>query len=152
MNEENTTNPDYWRDIEIELEYCNQFYISFLTQGHEKEDSARKLMQLSSVESSPISGKLDIQLFDSVDALNGIIPNRLLLNFRGSSSKPENTAIKLRVRQLDSGDSIIIHTGQDEFEARIRVKISTRGGLQTVLEESITYKPRTYKLIWNENG
>lgn len=152
MNEENITNVDYWRDLEIELEKCNQFYVSFFAQGHDEDDSARKLMQLSSVESSPISGKLDIQLLDSTEALYGIIPNRLLLNFRGSSSKPENTAIKLRVRQLDSGDSIIVRTGQDEYEAKIHVKVWTQGGLQTVLQETVTYKPRTLKLTWNENG
>lgn len=141
-----------WRYLEIDLKNCSLFYVSFFPSGRENDDFARKLMQLSSVESSPISGKLDIQLLDSIDALNGVIPNRLLLNFRGTPSKAESTKIKLRVRALDSNDSIIIRTGQDEPEAKIQVNVSTRGGWKTVLNEQVTYKPRLHKLIWDENG
>lgn len=139
---------NYWRSFEIEVQDCTLFYMSFFSYGQQEDQAKWKPLRVSSAIATSSQVQMDLQLLDSFDALNGLFPNRVVVNFRQANERVMSFNIKLSVQGFESGDFIQFRTGKGASSGAITIKAWTQSGLITALESRVDSQIQSHVLTW----
>ncbi len=138
----------YWRSFEIEVRDCTRFYMSFFSYGQQEDQSKWKPLKVSSALATSSQAQMDLQLFDAPDALNGLFPNRILVNFRQTQGQLMSFRLSLGVQGFESGDFVQFRTGDGAEFGAITIKAWTQAGLTTVLKSPVDTQIQRHILTW----
>lgn len=139
---------NYWRAFEIEIYDCSLFYMSFFSYGQQDDQAKWKLLRVSSAIATSAQVQMDLQLLDSFDALNGLFPNRIAINFRQPQEKVMSFNLKLSVQGFESGDFVQFRTGIGASSGAITIKAWTQSGLITALKSRVDSQIQSHVLTW----
>lgn len=139
---------NHWRPFEIEVQDCTLFYMSFFSYGQQEDQARWKPLSVSSAIATSSQLQMDLQLLDSFDALNGLFPNRVIVNFRQANERVMSFNLKLSVQGFDSGDFIQFRTGKAASSGAITVKAWTQSGLITALKSRVDVQMQSHVLTW----